>query len=69
MSLFYVSVFEKNISEKNPADDANPIWETSIDAADVEDAYQIGKEQFVAENPDKNLEDFTIKASGYSVEK
>lgn len=64
MSLFYVSVFKKN-----PTDDANPIWETSIDAADVEEAYQIGKEQFVTESPDKNVEDFTVKASGYSVEK
>lgn len=64
MSLFYVSVFKKNA-----ADDANPIWESSIDAFDVEQAYQIGKDQFVAENPDKSLEDFTVKASGYQVEK
>ncbi len=64
MSLFYVSVFIKN-----PADDANPIWESSIDALNVEEAYQIGKNQFVTENSDKNLEDFTVKASGYSVEK
>lgn len=64
MSLFYVSVFEKNATK-----DTNAIWETSIDAGDVEEAYQIGKEQFVAENPDKNVENFTVKASGYSVEK
>lgn len=69
MSLFYVSVFKKTVSQKNATDDANPIWETSIDAADVEEAYQIGKEQFITENPDKNVEDFTVKASGYSVEK
>ena len=64
MSLFYVTVFEKNATK-----DANPIWENSIDAFDVEEAYQIGKDQFVTENPDKNIEDFTIKASGYQVEK
>lgn len=64
MSLFYVSVFEKNATK-----DTSPIWESSIDAGDVEEAYQIGKSQFVAENPDKNVEDFTVKASGYSVEK
>lgn len=64
MSLFYISVFEKNA-----ADDANPVWENSVDAFDVEEAYKIGKDQFVTENPDKNLEDFTIKASGYQVDK
>ena len=64
MSLFYVSVFTKN-----PAEDVDPIWESSIDAFDVEEAYQIGKDQFITENPDKNVEDFTIKASGYQVEK
>jgi hypothetical protein len=64
MSLFYVSVFKKNAT-----DDANPIWENSIDAFDVEEAYRIGKSQFIAENPDKSLEDFKIKASGYQVEK
>ena len=64
MSLFYVTVFEKNATK-----DANPIWESSIDAFDVEEAYQIGKDQFVTENPDKNVEDFTIKALGYQVEK
>ncbi len=68
MSLFYVSVFEKNIANKN-ASDANPIWETSIDAFDVEEAYQIGKDQFLTEHSDKNLDDFTVKASGYLVEK
>ncbi len=69
MSLFYVSIFKKEPSEKNPAEDANPIWESSIDASDTEEAYQIGKEQFLAENPDEDLADFTVKASGYSVEK
>lgn len=64
MSLFYVSVFKKNAT-----DVANPIWESSIDALDVEEAYRIGKNQFLVENPDKNLEDFTVKASGYQVEK
>ena len=64
MSLFYVSVFDKKAS-----DDANPIWESSIDAADVEEAYQIGKDQFSIENPDKNLTDYSIKASGYSADK
>lgn len=64
MSLFYVSVFNKNASK-----DANPIWESSIDANDVEDAYQIGKDQFLIENPNKILTDFTIKASGYSADK
>lgn len=64
MSLFYVSVFKKN-----EANDDNPVWENSIDAFDVEEAYRIGKDQFLAENPDKSLEDFTVKASGYQVEK
>ena len=64
MSLFYVSVFTKN-----PADNADPIWESAIDAFDVEEAYKIGRDQFVTENPDKNVEDFTVKASGYQVEK
>ena len=64
MSLFYVSVFKKNV-----VDDANPVWESSVNAFDVEEAYRIGKNQFVAENLDKNLEDFTVKASGYLVEK
>ena len=64
MSLFYVRVFKKN-----GANDDKPIWETSIDAFDVEEAYEIGKDQFLTENTDKNLADFTIKASGYQVEK
>lgn len=64
MSLFYISIFKKDALK-----DANPIWESSIDALNVEEAYRIGKDQFLAENPDNNLDELTVKASGYQVEK
>lgn len=60
MSLFYVSVWEKNSTENE-----SPFWEHSVDAKDVEEAYQIGKSQFVTENLGVDIDDYIVKASGY----
>ncbi|OAM52224.1 hypothetical protein A7981_01670 [Methylovorus sp. MM2] len=64
MALFDISVWKK---DKENSD--SPIWKTSIAANDIEEAYRIGSDQFEAENPDLKIANFTIEASGDSVEK
>ncbi len=61
MALFYVSA-------SKPKDDV-PFWTSSVIAQDMEESYRIGKERFQTENPDLNIEDFTLVATGETVEK
>lgn len=61
MALFYVSA-------SKPKEDL-PFWTSSVIAQDMEESYRIGKERFETENPDLNVEDFTLVATGESVEK
>lgn len=57
-----------NVSASKPKEDI-PFWTSSIVARDTEEAYRIGKDRFESENPDLNSEEFTIVATGESVEK
>ncbi len=61
MALFYVSA-------SKPKDDV-PFWTSSVIAQDMEESYRIGKERFQTENPDLNVEDFTLVATGETAEK
>ncbi len=61
MALFYVSA-------SKPKDEL-PFWTSSVIAQDMEESYRIGKERFETENPDLNVEDFTLVATGESAEK
>ncbi|KQT38115.1 hypothetical protein ACFQ2T_06005 [Methylophilus flavus] len=61
MALFYVSA-------SKPKQDV-PFWTSSVIAQDMEESYRIGKERFESENPDLNIEDFTLVATGESAEK
>jgi hypothetical protein len=61
MALFYVSA-------SKPKEDV-PFWTSSVIAHDMEESYRIGKERFEAENPDLNSDEFTIVATGETVEK
>ena len=64
MALFTIDVHEKKIENKGAS-----LWRTSISAADIEEAYRIGKSQFEMERPDLSAEDVVIEASSESVEK
>ncbi|MCB5185032.1 hypothetical protein LG201_07425 [Methylobacillus gramineus] len=64
MAIFTIDVHEKKIENKGDS-----LWRTSINAADIEEAYRIGKSQFEMERPDLNAEDVVIEASSESVEK
>ena len=64
MPLFYVNVWEKGKENQGAA-----LWENSVVAIDVEEAFKIGKSQFEAEQPDLALKNVTVQASGYQVEK
>lgn len=61
MTLFHVSA-------SKPKEDL-PFWTSSVIADDMEESYRIGKARFEAENPDLNVDDFTIVATGESVAK
>lgn len=61
MALFYVSA-------SKPKEDV-PFWTSSVIAQDMEESYRIGKERFQTENPDLNIDDFTLVATGETVEK
>mgnify|MGYP001553673170 CR=1 FL=1 len=61
MALFHVSA-------SKPKEDL-PFWTSSVIAQDMEESYRIGKERFQTENPDLNVEDFTLVATGESVER
>ncbi|MGQ3091793.1 hypothetical protein [Methylophilus sp.] len=61
MALFYVSA-------SKPKQDL-PFWTSSVIADDMEQSYKIGKERFETENPDLNVDDYTLVATGESVEK
>jgi hypothetical protein len=61
MALFYVSA-------SKPKQDL-PFWTSSVIADDMEQSYKIGKERFETENPGLNADDYTLVATGESVEK
>lgn len=63
MAIFYVSVWQ---GEPNQG---APVWEANILASNVEEGYRIGKNRFGMENPELNVEDYTVVATGDSVEK
>lgn len=63
MAIFYITVWE---GEPNHG---APVWEANVLADDIEDGYRIGKTRFGVENPDLNIEDYTMLATGDSVEK
>lgn len=63
MAIFYISVWQ---GEPNQG---NPLWGANVLAQDIEDGYRIGKTRFSAENPDLDIEDYIVVASGDSVEK
>jgi len=64
MALYYVNVWDK--AEKSRS---RPVWKNSVIANDVNEAYIVGKAQFKLERPELSIEDYSIEASGYSVEK
>ncbi|MCB5186733.1 hypothetical protein LG200_01795 [Methylobacillus caricis] len=64
MAIFTISVSEKNAENKGAL-----LWKESITAADIEEAYRIGKSQFEMERPDWNTVDVVIEASFAYVEK
>lgn len=61
MALFYVSA-------SKPEEEV-PFWTSSVIAQDMEESYRIGKERFKTENPDLNVDDYNLVATGESVEK
>jgi hypothetical protein len=63
MAIFYVSVWQDEPNE------GTPVWQAEVLADDIEDGYRIGKTRFGVENPELNLEDYTMIATGDSVEK
>lgn len=63
MAIFYISVWQ---GEPNQG---TPVWEANVLADDIEDGYRIGKTRFGVENPDLNIENYTMLATGDSVEK
>lgn len=63
MAIFYVSVWEGEPHQ------GTPLWEADVLADDIEDGYRIGKKRFEVENPDLKAENYTLIASGDSVEK
>lgn len=64
MALFTVNVRYKGYSAVEP-----PLWSNDVDAADVEEAYRIGKAQFEAERPDLANASVSIEAASGYVEK
>lgn len=63
MAIFYVSVWQGQPNE------GTPLWEANVLAQDMEEGYRIGKTRFSVENPELNIEDYTVVATGDSVEK
>jgi hypothetical protein len=63
MAIFYVSVWQGEPHQ------GTPVWEANVLASDIEDGYRIGKTRFGVENPELNIEDYTMIATGDSVEK
>jgi len=63
MAIFHVSVWQDEPNE------GAPVWQAEVLADDIEDGYRIGKTRFGVENPELNLEDYTMIATGDSVEK
>ncbi len=64
-----MGLFQINVREKAAADEAAPLWSSQINAADVEEAYRIGKAQFEAERPDLSAAAVSIEALAGYVEK
>lgn len=61
MALFNISAWKKNAVNQG-----QPLWESTITAGDVEEAYRIGKSQFETERPEMQHEEISIKAAeGY----
>lgn len=48
---------------------ASPVWTSQISAANVEEAYRVGKAQFEAERPELATANLSIEAVAGSVEK
>lgn len=63
MAIFNITVWQ---GEPNQG---KPIWQANVLASDAEEGYRIGKTRFGIENPELDLEDYTIVADGDSVEK
>lgn len=63
MAIFYISVWQGKPNE------GTLVWQANVLALTVEEGYRIGKTRFGTENPELNIEDYTIVATGDSVEK
>lgn len=64
-----MGLFQVYVREKTAERDANPLWTSQISAADVEEAYRIGKAQFEAEQPELSSASVSIEAVAGYVEK
>lgn len=64
-----MALFTVNVRHKGHLAGESPLWSNDIDAADVEEAYRIGKAQFEAEHPDLASEPVSIEAASGYVEK
>lgn len=63
MGLFYISAWDKSAHRDTP------IWEYSLSAKDIDEAYRVGKAQFQTERPELDLRQFRFEATWGSVEK
>lgn len=73
MAIFHITVWHAQTQQAPsvpPTESGQPpVWQANILAHTAEESYRIGKTRFALEHPDKNVDDYTIIASGDSVEK
>lgn len=64
-----MGLFQVYVREKTAERDAVPLWNSEINAADVEEAYRLGKAQFETERPELASASVSIQAVAGYVEK